>query len=110
MLLLLWVDDIIVTGNDSECIKSFRASIAKRFEMKDLGELQWILGMEVKRNREAKLMEINQQGYIELILRRFGMNDCKPIGTQAEGYLESVKIYRDNNRQWIIHRDSILIT
>ena len=55
--------------------------------MKDLGELQWILGMEVKRNRELRTLEINQLNYINLVLKRFGMDDCKPIGTPAEGYL-----------------------
>jgi hypothetical protein len=55
--------------------------------MKDLGELTWILGMQVIRNRKLRTLEINQTGYIEAVLKRFGMSDCKAIGTPAEGYL-----------------------
>jgi len=87
LLLLWWVDDLIVTGNDAKGIQAFRDAISIRFEMKDLGNLEWILGMQVIRDRKHRTLEINQTGYINLILKRFGMYDCNPIGTPSEGYL-----------------------
>jgi len=87
LLLLLWVDDLIVTGNDAKGIQAFRDAISIRFEMKDLRNLEWILGMQVIRDRKHRTLEINQTGYINLILKRFGMYDCNPIGTPSEGYL-----------------------
>ena len=55
--------------------------------MKDMGPLTWILGMEVVRNRSLRTMKISQRTYIESILKRFGMLECKPVGTPAEGSL-----------------------
>lgn len=87
MLLVLWVDDLIITGNDRACIQEFRKKISDGFDMKDLGELKWILGMEIIRDRSQRTLEMNQTGYINLVLKRFGMDECKSIGTPAEGYL-----------------------
>ena len=49
LIVLLWVDDLIIAGNNLTEISKFKAAISKRFEMKDLGELTWILGMEVRK-------------------------------------------------------------
>jgi hypothetical protein len=48
--------------------------------MKDLGELHFFLGMEVERNRDERLLRINQIKYLKEILKHFRMDDCKPIG------------------------------
>jgi hypothetical protein len=47
--------------------------------MKDLGELHFFLEMEVERNRDEWLLRINQIKYLKKILKRFGMEECKPI-------------------------------
>ncbi len=47
--------------------------------MKNLGELHFFLGMEVKRNRDERLLHINQIKYLKEILKRFWMEECKPI-------------------------------
>ena len=59
LLLFLWVDDLIVTGNDAKGIQAFRDAISIRFEMKDLGNLEWILSMQVIRDRKHRTLEIN---------------------------------------------------
>jgi Reverse transcriptase (RNA-dependent DNA polymerase) len=48
-ILVVYVDDIVLTGNDSVEIKRLKASLAKEFEIKDLGELRYFLGIEVAR-------------------------------------------------------------
>jgi len=87
LVILLWVDDLIIAGSDMRTITTFKKAISNRFKMKDLGELKWILGMQVTRDRAKGVIEITQQAYIELMLERFGMSECKPVGTPAEGYL-----------------------
>lgn len=87
LIVLLWVDDLIICGNDREGIAWFKEAISKRFNMKDLGDLVWILGMEVHRDRLARTMRITQRAYINTLLKRFGMMECKPIGSPAEGDL-----------------------
>ena len=87
MVVLLWVDDLIICGNDPGEIARFKTAISKRFHMKDLGDLKRILGMEVTRDRKARVMTVKQQAYMKVLLGRFGMADCRPIGAPAEGDL-----------------------
>jgi hypothetical protein len=47
--------------------------------MKDLGAKNFILGMEIKRDRAARKLWLNQKKYIEIVLKCFNMQDCKPI-------------------------------
>jgi hypothetical protein len=87
LIVLLWVDDLIICGSDRQQIEDFKRAISKRFNMKDLGDLKWILGMEVNRDRAKRTIKITQQAYINTLLKRFGMEDCKPLGSPAEGDL-----------------------
>ena len=88
LIVMLWVDDLIICGNNAAEIDHFKETISKRFDMKDLGDLSNILGLKVIRDRPARILEIHQEEYIDEVLQRFGMTDCKPVGTPAEGYLE----------------------
>jgi len=49
--------------------------------MKDLGELHFILGLQVKRDRSARTLHLSQKQYTNTILDRFEMLDCKPAKT-----------------------------
>lgn len=51
--LLIYVDDIIITGNNTSQISSLIAQLDNMFSMKDLGPLSYFLGMEIKRNSQA---------------------------------------------------------
>ncbi len=57
-----------------------KEEVFRKFEMKDLGDLAFFLGMEVERDRAQRLLYINQIGYLKEILKRFCMEDCKAIG------------------------------
>jgi len=87
IIIVLYVDDLIIAGNNRGAINAFKSAISKRFKMKDLGALKWILGMEVRRDRERRMLEISQTAYIERMLEKFGMSDANPVGTPAEGHL-----------------------
>ena len=47
----VFVDDLVITGTDSSCIKKFKAQMAQVFKMSDLGLLSYYLGIEVKRSK-----------------------------------------------------------
>jgi hypothetical protein len=47
--------------------------------MKDLSVAKFIMGMEIKRDREVKKLWLNQRKYIETLLKCFNMQDCKPV-------------------------------
>lgn len=91
LIVLLWVDDLIICGSSAGDIGEFKKAISKRFNMKDLGALSYILGMEITRDRGARTLEITQKAYIEKMLQRFQMEECKPVGTPAEGALSRNK-------------------
>ena len=79
VLLSVYVDDITVTGNSNLHIEDACNALKAKFEMSDLGELKSILGIKV--SVEGKTVRLCQQGYVEVLLDKFGMNDSKPVAT-----------------------------
>ena len=77
--LIIYVDDMIITGDDKEEIGELRKNLFKEFEMKDLGHLKYFLGIEVLRSDQG--IFINQRKYILDLLAEIGMIDCKPADT-----------------------------
>lgn len=85
VILALYVDDLIMTGDNKRAIEWVRKSLSKRFKMKDLGSVSKLLGMVVERDREAKAMKISQEKYIEDMLRQFPIPDGMRVkGRRAE--------------------------
>jgi ribosomal protein S17E len=87
LVIVLYVDDLIIASNSRTMTDKFKQNISREFSMKDLKELDWILGMAIKRNRENRTMEISQTAYIDMMLAKFRMVDCKPVLTPMEGTL-----------------------
>jgi len=81
VIVVLYVDDLIVAGSSLDAVNGFKADMMKQYKMKDLGELRWILGMEVIRDRKEGTLTIRQPAYIEQLLDRFGMGDCHEAPT-----------------------------
>lgn len=79
MFVLVYVDDIIVASSSPEATKALLAELQKEFALKDLGELHYFLGIEVKRSKDG--LVLTQQRYAADILARSGMSKCKAIDT-----------------------------
>ncbi|KAJ9559398.1 hypothetical protein OSB04_014012 [Centaurea solstitialis] len=75
--LIVYVDDLVVTGNDDYELKDLQSRLATKFELKDLGPLKYFLGIEVSRSMSRITM--CQRKYILDLLAETGMLDCKPI-------------------------------
>jgi hypothetical protein len=71
------VDDILLIGNDIPIFEATKSSVRKSFTMKDLGEGAYILGIKIYRDRSKRLIELNQDTYIDKVLKRFNMQDSK---------------------------------
>jgi hypothetical protein len=108
LMILLWVDDLIIGGSSKDIIKRFKTSISKRFKMKSLGELQWVLGMEITRDRTNRKLKMTQVTYIKQMIERFGMTDCKSISTPAEGTLARCKEQQPTDSQYMSIVGSLL--
>ena len=77
VFLVLYVDDILLIGNDIPTLQSVKSWLGKCFSMKDLGEAAYILGIKIYRDRSQWLLGLSQSGYIDKVLKRFSMQDSK---------------------------------
>jgi hypothetical protein len=75
--LVLYVDDILLIGNDIPTLQGIKSWLGKCFSMKDLGEAAYILGIKIYRDRSRRLIGLSQSTYIDKILKRFKMQDSK---------------------------------
>src|SRR5277367_1585406 len=60
IIIVIWVGDLIIFGMDMARINDFKAQLSAEYEMKDLGELKYFLGIQVHRDRERKIIHISQ--------------------------------------------------
>lgn len=77
--ILVYVDDLIVTGSNTKLIDTFLMAPADQFSLKDLGELRYFLGIEVNRTSEG--IHLMQNKYIHDLLTKQNMLTCKSVST-----------------------------
>ena len=74
VFLILYVDDILLIGNDIPSLQSVKEWLLKNFSMKDLGEATYILGVKIYRDRSNKLLGLSRSTYIDKMLKKFSMD------------------------------------
>lgn len=79
----LYVDDMMIYTNSTNWLNTLKASLMKVFEMKDLGEAENCIGLYI-RDKENCHIYLDQQKYVNEILSKFGMADCKPVSTPID--------------------------
>ncbi|KAD4584477.1 hypothetical protein E3N88_22078 [Mikania micrantha] len=77
--LIIYVDDMVITGDDKEEMERLKKNLFAEFEMKDLGRLKYFLGIEVLRSKQG--IFLCQKKYILDLLSETGMIDCKSVET-----------------------------
>ncbi|GJW62718.1 retrotransposon protein, putative, ty1-copia subclass [Tanacetum coccineum] len=75
--LILYVDDILIMGNNIPMLQDVKSYLGRCFAMKDLGEAAYILGIKIYRDRSRRLIGLCQSAYIEKILKRYFMENSK---------------------------------
>lgn len=91
VFLILYVDDVLIVGHSLEEITALKASLFQEFTMTDGGEVSNFLGMKIERNINDRILRISQQRYLEDLLKRFNMYDCKPSSVPMEPRLNLEK-------------------
>lgn len=86
--LLLYVDDILLMANDLGEVNRIKKQLSEKFEMIDMGEIKQFLGIKVERDEIREQIKISQPKYIDGLLKRFGMSDCRPVSTPMEPKLK----------------------
>ncbi|XP_070666587.1 uncharacterized protein [Malus domestica] len=77
--LIIYVDNMIITGDDHDEILKLQNNLAAEFEMKNLGDLKYFLGVEVAHS--SKGIFLSQCKYVLDLLKESGMLGCKPVDT-----------------------------
>ena len=77
VFMVLYVDDILLIGNDVGLLSSVKIWLSTQFQMKDLGEAQYILGIKVLRDRKNRKLALSQSTYIDKLLAKYMMQDSK---------------------------------
>ena len=84
VILAVYVDDVVPISDDVEILASEKAKLKERFVMVDNGEIDYLLGLLIKRDRNERKLSISQPCYLENILERFNMTSCNPVATPME--------------------------
>jgi hypothetical protein len=82
LLIEVYVDDIIFGSNDDRLSHKFAKDMHNKFEMSLLGELSFFMGLQMHQRNQG--IFISQTKYIREMLKRFEMEDCKPITTPMQ--------------------------
>ncbi|KAK9179751.1 hypothetical protein WN943_028956 [Citrus x changshan-huyou] len=79
--LVLYVDDMFLDSKSMKLIDLLKQQLRDKFDMKDLGPAKKILGVEMIRNRTTRTLFLSQEKYVNKVLEKFGMLNCKPVST-----------------------------
>ena len=92
LIVSVYVDDLIFTGDDELMMADFKRSMMREFDMSDLGRMRFFLGIEVLQNSDG--IYICQRKYALEVLGRFGMEESKAVRSPI---VPGCKMYRDED-------------
>ena len=90
-IIALYVDDLLLACNRKDQLNVMKQLLSAEYEMKDLGEAKFVLGIEIERDRQRRTVHLNQSKYVEEVLERFDMSDCKGCPTPMDAGLKLSK-------------------
>jgi hypothetical protein len=78
IFLILYVDDILLASSDVSLLLETKKFLSSNFDMKDLGEALFVLGIEIHQDRRKGVLRLSQKAYLEKVLKKFSMHACNP--------------------------------
>lgn len=81
-LLGIYVDDLIIASPSNDMVLKVKEELSSRFEMKDMGEINFFLGVKVTTNNNDFFL--SQEHFVDSMLRKFSFENCKPVDTPAD--------------------------
>ena len=76
IILVLYVDDILLAANDRGLLHDVKNFLSSNFEMKDMGEASYVIGIEIFQDISQGILGLSQKAYINKVLERFKMESC----------------------------------
>jgi hypothetical protein len=84
LIVAVYVDDMLLITNDVPRVDQLKRDLAQTFAMKDLGPVEYYLGIKVERDREKRLTWLSQGTFVDKVAERFHLQDAKPVSTPME--------------------------
>lgn len=84
VIVVVHIDDCTIGASTIHLITALKDKICTYVEITDLGDLHWLLGIEVTRNRESRTLSLSQKSYLDSIIRHFGFEELKPVSNPME--------------------------
>ena len=92
----VYVDDIVLATRNSKRLAKVKRELAERFDIKDMGKLHHFLGMKIVQDEATGNVWIGQSAYTESLLKKFGMDEAKPVATPVDTSTKLVKATDDD--------------
>ena len=87
----LYVDDLVLASNSDKILQDTKQALSKRFEMTDMGQLKYFLGMEIKQDTTTAMVSMRQTKFAKDILSKFNMEKSNPVKTPQDPGLKLTK-------------------
>ena len=87
-IIVVHIDDCTIATSSLSLVVELKTQIRKHVEIMDLGELHWLLGIEVTRNREERTITLSQRSYLESITHHFGFDELNPVSSPMEPHIK----------------------
>ena len=81
VILTLYVNNVLLAGGNKAALEMIKGTLVSRFKMSDMGDVSRVLGMQVTRDGQTGSLTITQEDYTRGRLIKYGMQDCRPLGT-----------------------------
>jgi hypothetical protein len=88
------MDDLLIISNSINRVNETKRRLEKHFEMTDLGEVKWLLGMEIRRDRARRTLSLSQSAFVKMIVGRFNLEDANTVTTPMD---PSVKLSKEQS-------------
>jgi hypothetical protein len=76
IILVLYADDILLASSDKNILYEIKSFLSSNFDMKDLGNASYVLGIEIHWDQTKGVLELSQKSYIDRVLKRYNMHNC----------------------------------
>jgi len=84
IILSLYVDDILIAGNNKEIINTTKMWLSLNFEIKNMGEASYVLGVKIIKEHAKRLLDLTLKTYIKTMLEHYHMQDNKLMDTPVD--------------------------
>jgi hypothetical protein len=84
IIFVVHVDDLTIVMSGKVLMDEVKKKLRTELEVMDLGEIHWLLGIEIRRDRENRSIMLSQKSYIDSIIKCFGLEDAKPLASPME--------------------------